>query len=39
MNAGENMLTIETDSMPPGNYVCRIQAGGKTITRKIVIAK
>ncbi len=39
MNAGEQTLTVETDGIAPGNYLCRIQTGGKTITRKIVIAR
>lgn len=39
MNAGEHLLTVETDGLPAGTYLCRIQTPKGLLTRKVVVAK
>jgi len=36
---GEHFVTIEGSNFEPGVYYCRMMAGGKTETRKLVISK
>jgi hypothetical protein len=36
-DAGEQALTLDAASLPAGAYLCRLQAGGRTWVRRVVV--